>query len=217
LRKKKGIDVIHKVFVMAIGAALAATATPADDFSLDAARASAAKEGTAMLVSYAGALRDGWAWGIGMIDANQLVDPRAHSEATAEKEPIRQQMRCIQRLKPEDLVTKALNMHPSRPSSKVDTFYQALTMTIADLCPSPSLEIKSERHPVMKAWILVLATQVQGGGGSHVELIAQATTNGHAFPTLDACQVSLLGWEHKMSGEGVNKNWYALSCIQAFK
>jgi hypothetical protein len=196
------------------------TATPAVELSLDAARASAAKGDTAVLASYAAALRDGWFWGIGMIAGNQLVDPRTYSADAAEKEPLMQQMRCVQKLKPQDLVTKALNMNPSRPDlpSKVDTFSRALTLTIADLCPSPSLEInKSEQHPVMKAWILVIATQVQGGGGNHVELIAQATTNGHAFPTLDACQVSLLDWEHKMSADGINKNSYALSCIKTFK
>lgn len=69
----------------------------------------------------------------------------------------------------------------------------------------------------MNAWILVLAVQVQGGGGSHVEVSAQATTNGYAFATLEACQVSLLDWEHKMAADGVNKNWYALSCIKVFK
>jgi hypothetical protein len=200
---------------MVISAALAATETPAGELSLDAARASAAKGDTANLVSYAGALRDGWFWAIGMIDGNQLVDPRTPSEATAEKEPLRLQMRCVQKLKPKDLVTKALN---TDPSSKIDTFSQALTSTIADLCPAPSLEIKSEHHPVVaNAWILVVGAQVHAGGGTHVELIAQATTNGHAFPTLNACQVSLLDWEHKMSVDGLNKNAYALSCIKAFK
>jgi hypothetical protein len=214
--QRKGVDVKRMKFLaMAIGAALAAMATPADELSLNAAQASAAKGDTAMLVSYAGVMRDGWFWGIAMLDASQLVDPQTFSEATAEKEPLRQQMRCVQKLKPQDLVKKALN---SDPSSKVDTFSQALNSTIADLCPSPSLEIRSERHPVvMNAWILVLASQVQGGGGSHVELIAQETTNGHAFPTLNACQVGLLGWEHKMAAEGINRNSYALSCIKAFK
>jgi hypothetical protein len=69
----------------------------------------------------------------------------------------------------------------------------------------------------MNAWILVLATLVQGGGGSHVEVIAQATTNGHAFPTLNSCQVSLLDWEHKMTADDMNKNSYAFSCIKVFK
>lgn len=50
-----------------------------------------------------------------------------------------------------------------------------------------------------------------------MEVIAQATTNGYAFPTLNSCQVSLLDWEHKMAARGINKNWYALSCIKVFK
>lgn len=69
----------------------------------------------------------------------------------------------------------------------------------------------------MQAWILVLATLVQGAGGPHVEVDAQATSNGNAFPTLNACQVSLLDWEHKMAAAGMNKNWYRLKCMKVFK
>jgi hypothetical protein len=50
-----------------------------------------------------------------------------------------------------------------------------------------------------------------------VEVSAQATMNGHAFPTLNSCQVSLLDWEHKMTADGMNKNSYAFSCIKVFK
>jgi hypothetical protein len=213
-----------KVSATAFGVAFAASvftmATPADELSLDAAKTSAARGDMAALVSYAEALRDGWAWGLLYVEGMRLVDLRTqYSQAAEEKEPLMKHIRCVQGLSSQDLVTKALKMNPSTPgaSSKVDTFHAAVGTTISTLCPSPSLEIQSAQHPVMNAWVLVVGTLVQGGGGTHVEVIPQATTNGHAFPTLNSCQVKLLEWEHKMSADGVNKNWYVLSCVNVFK
>jgi hypothetical protein len=132
------------VFLVAI---VFATLAPAEELSLEAAKAAAAKGDTAMLIRYADAMRNGWAWGLLYIEAMELVDARTYSKANAEKKPLRKYIRCVQALRPEEIVPKALNIDAAKLdlNSPVETFYAAVGFTIGKLCPAPSLEIKSQQ------------------------------------------------------------------------
>jgi hypothetical protein len=132
--------------MMLLFSAFLAPMAHAKGLSLDAAKTAAANGGTVALVSYADNLQFGWIYGLLYIEAHRLVDRRI-SPGDQEKEPLMMHIRCVQGLKPQDLVTKALGMNPSRPDLgiNVDLFANALTIVIADLCPPPSIEFKSER------------------------------------------------------------------------
>jgi hypothetical protein len=189
------------------------TVAHADVLSLDAARAMAEKGDMATLMQDAEILRFGWVSAIVREDIMQLVDTRAPpAQYNSDKNPLTRHSKCVARTDLRDLVTRALAADQSKSDPLANTFPGALSIAISNLCPFPSLEINP---PSQQAWILVLA--LEGAGGSHLELGAQATTNGHAFLTLASCQATQAEREHNMTAQGIPVSAYGISCIQVFK